>query len=368
MATCYKRPVEESCADGEVKQHFRYDAYGLTKVFDPTGSPVTDPAAYATDRLYTGQRWEAQARVYDYHARFYEPRVARFSGIDPARQFPNPYTYVGWRPTHFVDPTGMQTVPDAGGAVALSLAYGTLLGARQGLVEPSLETWALIVGGLQRGNAYDTAVAAFRSTVMSVVSAALNVPEVAQAIASVLQGGGAMSAANAATNASTVSGPGPTADLFPGSFGWAFSSSIMAGSGWISGGADVTAYLGWFSSEFSAGGMHEAVGGTAFARVASFIFGTPGNRESGAMAGGASASAGFGVWMSNANSIDQLTGVATTLQVQVARLGGVEFSFAPGVYVLAVYPSFLPFFTLGASIARFATFTPWGGTSVPYSQ
>jgi RHS repeat-associated protein len=107
MATCYKRPVEESCADGEVKQHFRYDAYGLTKAFDATGTPLTNPATHASDRLYTGQRWEATARVYDYNARFYEPRVARFASIDPAREFPNPYAYVGWRPTHFVDPTGL---------------------------------------------------------------------------------------------------------------------------------------------------------------------------------------------------------------------------------------------------------------------
>jgi hypothetical protein len=37
----------------------------------------------------------------------YEPRVARFASIDSAREFSNPYAYVGWRPTHFVDPSGM---------------------------------------------------------------------------------------------------------------------------------------------------------------------------------------------------------------------------------------------------------------------
>ncbi|MDX2145882.1 MAG: RHS repeat-associated core domain-containing protein, partial [Planctomycetota bacterium] len=73
---------------------------------DGAGAPVTTQGLLV-DRLYTGQRWEQAVRLYDYHARFYEPRIARFLSVDPAQELANPYSYVGGMPTRAVDPSGM---------------------------------------------------------------------------------------------------------------------------------------------------------------------------------------------------------------------------------------------------------------------
>jgi RHS repeat-associated protein len=106
LLTCYKRPTAENCADGTPAQYFRYDAYGMTKAFTSTGTAVT-AGSELTDHLYTGQRWEYRTRLYDYVARTYDPRIARFLTHDPVREYMNPYAYVAWNPAMRTDPTGM---------------------------------------------------------------------------------------------------------------------------------------------------------------------------------------------------------------------------------------------------------------------
>jgi RHS repeat-associated protein len=106
LLTCYKRPTAENCADGTAAQYFRYDAYGMMKAFTSTGTAVI-AGSELTDHLYTGQRWEYRTRLYDYGARTYDPRIARFLTHDPVREYMNPYAYVAWNPVKFVDPTGM---------------------------------------------------------------------------------------------------------------------------------------------------------------------------------------------------------------------------------------------------------------------
>lgn len=104
LLTCYQQGT--SCADGTPRAYFRYDPYGTVRAYDAAGAaPVA--GAEPTDRLYTGQRWEWSARTYDYGARVYDPRLARFLTIDPAREYVNPYAYVRWNPLRFIDPTGM---------------------------------------------------------------------------------------------------------------------------------------------------------------------------------------------------------------------------------------------------------------------
>jgi RHS repeat-associated protein len=54
----------------------------------------------------TGERWNCQAELYDYGARFYDPRLASFLTHDPVREHANPYAYVGWNPVSRADPSG----------------------------------------------------------------------------------------------------------------------------------------------------------------------------------------------------------------------------------------------------------------------
>ena len=105
MLTSYKIPGE---ADGTVTERYRYNPFGVALATTPTGTPVPS-GSELTDRLYTGQRWDASAQLYDYNARFYDPFFGRFLTIDPIRDGPNPYAYVAWNPINNLDPTGLCT-------------------------------------------------------------------------------------------------------------------------------------------------------------------------------------------------------------------------------------------------------------------
>jgi RHS repeat-associated protein len=72
-------------------------------------------AEVATDRRYTGQRWQAQFGLYDYNARWYDPGLRRF--VQPDTVVPEPgnpqslnrYAYALNNPVRYSDPTGRYT-------------------------------------------------------------------------------------------------------------------------------------------------------------------------------------------------------------------------------------------------------------------
>jgi RHS repeat-associated protein len=71
-----------------------------------------------------GQRWDWQAELYYYGARFYDPRLASFLTHDPVREYSNPYAYVGWNPVSRTDPTGMFF--GHGGLYGMSTGFASL--------------------------------------------------------------------------------------------------------------------------------------------------------------------------------------------------------------------------------------------------
>jgi RHS repeat-associated protein len=91
----------------------RYRPYGERRPGYPLGAMVTD-------RLYTGQRWEANLGLYDYRARFYDSTLGRFLQPDPIVPEPgnpqalNRYAYVYSNPLRYTDPSGrwVETVWD----------------------------------------------------------------------------------------------------------------------------------------------------------------------------------------------------------------------------------------------------------------
>jgi RHS repeat-associated protein len=70
----------------------------------------------ATDRLYTGQRWEAGIGLYDYNARYYDPALGRFVQADSVVPSPhnsqsfNRYLYTLGNPLRYTDPSGHSCV------------------------------------------------------------------------------------------------------------------------------------------------------------------------------------------------------------------------------------------------------------------
>jgi RHS repeat-associated protein len=76
------------------------DPYGVTWRESYAATAESEP------HQYTGQEREAALDLYTYGARFYDPELGRFLAVDPAREFANPYSYVGNNPVSRLDPTG----------------------------------------------------------------------------------------------------------------------------------------------------------------------------------------------------------------------------------------------------------------------
>ncbi|MBL4653829.1 MAG: RHS repeat-associated core domain-containing protein [Flavobacteriales bacterium] len=86
---------------GAAQYLYNYDVYGI-----PTIVPIGTPDLIYNN-LFTGQYYDSELGLYNYHARFYDPSIARFLQGDPAHQFYNPYSYVGGMPNMATDPSGM---------------------------------------------------------------------------------------------------------------------------------------------------------------------------------------------------------------------------------------------------------------------
>jgi RHS repeat-associated protein len=82
-------------------------------IYDPYGAILTSTIPLTvTDRLFTGQRWDATIGLYDYNARFYDPQTGTF--IQPDSIVPDPGNPIAWNrfayvyndPINNVDPSG----------------------------------------------------------------------------------------------------------------------------------------------------------------------------------------------------------------------------------------------------------------------
>ena len=51
--------------------------------------------------------FEPETATYDYHARRYDPTVARFTGPDAIRESISPYSYTENNPIFYLDPNGL---------------------------------------------------------------------------------------------------------------------------------------------------------------------------------------------------------------------------------------------------------------------
>ena len=107
-------------SSGNVVQTYEYDAFG--KIVQQTGS-------IENSYTYTGREWDAEAGLYYYRARYYDPILGRFINGDPigfAGGDVNFYVYVQNNPVNFVDPEGKFFNFVTGG---IGAAIGSAVGA-----------------------------------------------------------------------------------------------------------------------------------------------------------------------------------------------------------------------------------------------
>jgi RHS repeat-associated protein len=104
-----------------------------------------------TDRLYTGQRWDALTGVYDYGARHYDPRLARFLSHDPVREYINPYAYVRWNPVMYFDNQGQSPVLAAVFLAVATVAIAGFFGGINASLQPGGSFITGFAGGATTG-------------------------------------------------------------------------------------------------------------------------------------------------------------------------------------------------------------------------
>ncbi|MEM9701811.1 MAG: RHS repeat-associated core domain-containing protein, partial [Planctomycetota bacterium] len=100
--------AERASGTASVVDHLAYDSYGgVLSQSDPTRGPP----AYA----YTGREWDADAELYYYRARWYDPVAGRFISEDPlgfGGGDANVQRYGGNGPLNGIDPTGLSFLGD----------------------------------------------------------------------------------------------------------------------------------------------------------------------------------------------------------------------------------------------------------------
>ncbi|MGJ1439074.1 DUF6443 domain-containing protein [Sphingobacterium siyangense] len=111
----------------KVVQQNSYYAYGLSMYGDAAnGLNLAYAAGEKSKFLYSGKELYDQGGLnwYDHGSRLYDPATGKWSAMDPASQFVNPYLAMGNNPAIYIDPNGEWIVPVLIGAAVGVLGNG----------------------------------------------------------------------------------------------------------------------------------------------------------------------------------------------------------------------------------------------------
>jgi RHS repeat-associated protein len=134
---------------GKVKNKYGYDDYG--------NADASTTETIFNRYTFTGQAWDANAGLYHYKARYYNPQIGRFltqdtykgSAWQPWTQ--NLYTYVGNNPVNYVDPTGHVAVTATAGVSGAAIWFGGKLEAGLVIDDEGRVGFTFTVGYIQPG-------------------------------------------------------------------------------------------------------------------------------------------------------------------------------------------------------------------------
>jgi len=98
---------------GAVSERYRYTPYGALMILAPNGTTVRTASSYANPYTFTGRRWDGEALLYYYRARYYDSLLGRFVRRDPIGYggSGDPYLFCGVNPLDYVDPSGFWVWP-----------------------------------------------------------------------------------------------------------------------------------------------------------------------------------------------------------------------------------------------------------------
>lgn len=91
-------------------ESYDYDPYGRVTMFNGSGAKIETSQA-GNPYLFTGRRYDGEAKIYYYRARCYSPNLGRFLNPDPKGFVDgmNLYEYAMSNPLRYVDPRGTST-------------------------------------------------------------------------------------------------------------------------------------------------------------------------------------------------------------------------------------------------------------------
>ena len=123
--------TELTDSTGSVVQSYVYDAFGNMTVFDATGLEIAPESAIANPYTYTGREFDIESGLYYYRARYYDPRIGRFTQADPIGfqgGDTNFYAYVANNPVNFTDAFGLvASSPGLAGSISGAVGLGGLI-------------------------------------------------------------------------------------------------------------------------------------------------------------------------------------------------------------------------------------------------
>ncbi|XP_014243540.1 uncharacterized protein LOC106663315 [Cimex lectularius] len=147
VLTDHEGSVRLVVRDGEVVAAYDYLPYG-----ELMRKKILDSDADLAYR-FTGQEYDEETGLYNYHARLYDPSLGRFYQIDPMGQYFSPYLYAGNSPLTLVDPDGefvfISILVVTGISSLIAYSYWKNGWDMEGWKETLKETWNKINYGLE---------------------------------------------------------------------------------------------------------------------------------------------------------------------------------------------------------------------------
>ncbi len=116
-------------ASGTIVETYEYDAYGDTKVFNASGTELTE-SAIGNRYMWQGREYDAETGLYYFRARWYNPQTGRWLSKDPIGISGglNLYVFCGNNPVNFIDPNGLFVESEALGPIGIAVGVGIHVG------------------------------------------------------------------------------------------------------------------------------------------------------------------------------------------------------------------------------------------------